>query len=125
MDTSIELIVRHELFSRGHRYRINVKELPGKPDIVLKKYRTAIFVNGCFWHGHEKCSAGRLPKTRTSYWQEKIGRNIERDTHNLRSLTEMGWHTVVVWECQIKKDMNVVIGFIESSLNTIDCDDPP
>lgn len=101
-DTKPEMIVRRYLWSRGFRYRLSHPRLPGHPDIVLRKYRTVIFVNGCFWHGHEGCKSFRLPKTNTGFWQAKIERNRERDTEERRTLASMGWHSVVVWECELK-----------------------
>lgn len=101
-DTKPELLVRKSLFSRGFRYRLNHPRLPGHPDIVLRKYRTVIFVNGCFWHGHENCRYFRLPKTNVDFWKNKIERNRERDKEEQHRLAKMGWHCVTVWECQLK-----------------------
>lgn len=101
-DTKPELLVRKFLFSRGFRYRLNHPRLPGHPDIVLRKYRTVIFVNGCFWHGHENCRYFRLPKTNVDFWKNKIERNRERDKEEQQRLAEMGWHCVTVWKCQLK-----------------------
>lgn len=101
-NTKPELLLRKYLFSRGFRYRLNVDKLPGKPDIVLKKYRTVIFVNGCFWHGHEKCNYFVIPKTRTEWWTSKIEKNKLRDIDTRDKLRSMGWRTMVVWECQLK-----------------------
>lgn len=112
-DTKPEIIVRKWLWSRGFRYRINSKRLPGKPDIVLRKYRTCIFINGCFWHGHkvsfaqseeipESSECCKIPKTNTAFWVEKIRRNIERDREDRQRLTQMGWHSITVWECELK-----------------------
>ena len=101
--TKPELIVRQWLWSHGYRYRLNVKSIPGKPDIVLRKYRTAIFVNGCFWHGHEGCSKYVVPKSNTEFWTSKIERNKERDKKEYEVLHEAGWRVIVVWECQLKK----------------------
>lgn len=101
-DTKPELLVRKFLFSRGFRYRLNHPRLPGHPDIVLRKYRTVIFVNGCFRHGHENCRYFRLPKTNVDFWKNKIERNRERDKEEQHRLAEMGWHCVTVWECQLK-----------------------
>lgn len=101
-DTKPELVVRKFLFARGFRYRLNHPRLPGHPDIVLRKYHSVIFVNGCFWHGHEGCRMYRLPKTNTDYWQQKIQRNKERDRQEQQRLAEMGWHCITVWECQLK-----------------------
>ena len=101
-DTKPELLVRRYLFSKGFRYRLNHRGLPGHPDIVLRKYRTVIFVNGCFWHGHEQCRLFTLPKTNTDFWQKKIERNRKRDTQEQQELAAMGWHCITVWECQLK-----------------------
>ena len=97
-----EEIVRKYLFSKGFRYRKNVRSLPGCPDIVLAKYRTVIFVNGCFWHKHD-CGRFVWPSSNTEYWIPKIKRNVERDIENHRKLTEMGWRVIDVWECELKK----------------------
>lgn len=96
-----EIIVRKYLFSKGFRYRTNVKKLPGSPDIVLSKYKTAIFIHGCFWHGHT-CRSGHLPSTNVNYWQEKIKRNKERDNRKNFELKELGWNIITVWQCEIK-----------------------
>jgi DNA mismatch endonuclease (patch repair protein) len=101
-NTVPELLVRKFLFANGFRFRINVKNLPGKPDIVLKKYKIVIFVNGCFWHGHEGCSLFVVPKTRTEWWMEKIGKNIANDCKAIKSLNETGWKIIVLWECDLK-----------------------
>ena len=97
-------MVRKFLFSKGMRYRKNVKTLQGKPDIVLKKYKTVVFVNGCFWHGHENCKYFVMPKSNTEYWREKISRNVARDSVAYKTLTELGWNVIIVWECELKKD---------------------
>lgn len=99
-----EDIVRKYLFSKGLRYRKNVKTLPGKPDVVLKKYKTVIFVNGCFWHGHQGCKYFVMPKSNTEYWNKKITGNVERDKNVIVRLEELGWNVITVWECQLKKD---------------------
>lgn len=101
-DTKPEMLVRKFLFSHGFRYRLHVKTLPGKPDIVLKKYHTAVFINGCFWHGHKGCKYFVIPKTRIEWWKTKIQKNQERDKRELNVLKELGWHTIVIWECQLK-----------------------
>ena len=101
-DTKPEILVRKFLWARGFRYRLNHPRLPGKPDIVLRKYRTCILVNGCFWHGHEGCKYYVVPKSNTQFWQDKIRRNRERDHEVLHRLAEMGWHTIVIWECELK-----------------------
>lgn len=101
-DTKPEMIVRKYLFSRGLRFRVQVRKLPGNPDIVLPKHKTIIFVNGCFWHGHEGCKYFRLPKSNVGFWQEKIERNVARDVRNEAELKALGWHVIRVWECEIK-----------------------
>lgn len=98
--TGPELVVRRWLWGRGFRYRLNYARLPGHPDLVLRKYRTCVFVNGCFWHGHG-CGAFRLPKTRTEFWRAKIARNQERDERRLHELARMGWHVITIWECEL------------------------
>ena len=102
-DTAIEVKVRKYLFSKGFRYRKNVKTLPGKPDIVLPKYKTVIFVHGCFWHRHEGCKDATTPKTRTDFWNEKFQKNVENDRLHARQLAEMGWRVITLWECDINK----------------------
>ncbi len=101
-NTKPEMLVRKFLFSRGFRYRLNHPRLPGHPDIVLRKYRTVIFVNGCFWHGHENCKSYVLPKSNTGFWKNKIERNRNRDMEECQKLSSMGWHSITVWECQLK-----------------------
>lgn len=104
-NTKPEILVRKYLFSRGFRYRINDKRLPGSPDIVLPRYRTVIFVNGCFWHGHEGCKHFVWPKSNTDFWKSKITNNILRDKEKINALTEKGWKSIVIWECELKADM--------------------
>ena len=114
-DTKPEMIVRKGLWRRGFRYRLNHRRLPGHPDLVLRKYRTCIFVNGCFWHGHniqciihnaqciiESSECCKIPKTNREFWVAKIRRNKERDKEEQRKLAEMGWHCITVWECELK-----------------------
>lgn len=101
-NTKPEEFVRKYLFAQGFRYRKNDARLPGKPDIVLQKYKTVIFVNGCFWHAHEGCRYFVWPKNNAEFWKKKIGGNIERDSKNQRLLTELGWKVIVVWECELK-----------------------
>ncbi len=100
-ETKPEIMVRKFLFANGFRYRKNDKRYPGKPDIVLPKYKTVIFVHGCFWHGHS-CSAGKLPETRKDFWIEKINGNIERDKKNISLLKKQGWKVIVIWQCKLK-----------------------
>ena len=101
--TKPELRLRKALWQLGFRYRINVKRLPGSPDIVLPKYRTVIFINGCYWHGHHGCKYYTVPKTNTDFWTAKITRNQERDQEVWRQLEAKGWSVIIVWECQLKK----------------------
>ncbi len=123
-DTKPELLVRKFLFSRGFRYRLNHPRLPGHPDLVLRKYRTVIFVNGCFWHGHEDCKYFRLPKTNIDFWQNKIERNKERDKKEQCQLAMMGWHCITVWECQLKpKVRNQTLESLAYTLNHIYLED--
>lgn len=117
--TKPELIVRHWLWSHGYRYRLNVKSVPGKPDIVLRKYRTAIFVNGCFWHGHEGCSKYTIPKSNTNFWIAKVQYNKDRDQKEYGNLRKAGWQVIVVWECQLKKaNIEGTMREVEHSLNS-------
>jgi len=102
MNTKPEILVRKYLFSKGFRYRKNVLSLPGKPDIVLPKYKTIIFIHGCFWHGHEDCEAAKLPASNIAYWARKISSNIKRDLQNNESLRLLGWDVIVIWECELK-----------------------
>jgi len=100
-ETKPEILVRKYLFSQGFRYRKNVKDLPGKPDIVLPKYKAVIFVNGCFWHGHENCKKSALPTTNTEFWKEKISSNIIRDKKTYAELSDMGYKVLVIWQCEL------------------------
>ena len=122
-DTKPEMLVRRWLHGRGFRYRVNVKRLPGSPDIVLRKYRTAIFIHGCFWHGHEGCRYFVLPKSNTEFWTAKIERNRERDLERRNQLKQMGWHTIVIWECQLKpKAREATLAELEHLLHRTDLD---
>lgn len=103
-NTKPEEMVRKYLFAHGFRYRKNDKRLPGTPDIVLPKYKTVIFVNGCFWHGHNQCRYYVIPKSNTEFWVDKINRNIERDAVNTDKLMLLGWNVITIWECELKKD---------------------
>lgn len=100
-ETKPEIEVRKFLFSKGFRYRKNVSSLAGKPDIVLSKYETAIFIHGCFWHGHQGCVRSKLPDTRKVFWKKKISGNVVRDKRNVESLREQGWNVIVIWQCEI------------------------
>ena len=101
-DTKPEIFVRKFLFSKGFRYRKNVTDLPGKPDIVLAKYKTVIFIHGCFWHGHKNCDAAKLPSSNVDYWVKKVTSNENRDSQNIHLLKEAGWNVIVIWECELK-----------------------
>lgn len=116
-NTKPEILVRKYLFSKGFRYRLNVKDLPGKPDIILPKYRTVIFVNGCFWHGHKGCKYFVTPKTRTEWWIEKINRNKQNDSKNIRQLRRNGWKIITIWECKIRKNYEKHIDKIINIIN--------
>lgn len=119
-NTKPEVLVRKFLFGQGFRYRLNHPRLPGHPDIVLRKYRTVIFVNGCFWHGHVGCRHFVLPKTNTEFWQSKIERNRNRDAEVQHELAAMGWHCITVWECQLKpKVSQQTLKSLEYTLNQI------
>lgn len=109
-DTSIEVKVRKYLFHEGFRYRKNVKSLPGKPDIVLPKYNTVVFVHGCFWHRHSGCRYAYMPKSRCEYWKAKFETNVKNDMNNIKLLNDAGWHVIVIWECDIKKRFEETMG---------------
>lgn len=102
-NTKPEQLVRQALWHKGFRYRLHVKDLPGKPDIVLPKYKAAIFINGCFWHGHDGCKDFVIPKSNTAFWLEKIGKNKERDARDGIALASAGWKVITIWECELKK----------------------
>ncbi|MBP6023711.1 very short patch repair endonuclease [Ferruginibacter sp.] len=102
-DTKPEMLVRKFLHANGFRYKLHDKKLPGKPDIVLPKYKTVIFVHGCFWHGHEGCKYYVVPKTRTEWWLEKINKNKANDTKAIKALKKDGWKIITIWECRLKK----------------------
>ena len=101
-NTKPEMLVRKFLFAHGYRYKLHDKKLPGKPDIVLPKYKTVIFVHGCFWHGHANCKYYVVPKTRTEWWLDKINRNITNDTKAITALKKEGWKIITIWECKLK-----------------------
>jgi len=102
-DTVPEVKVRSLIHRAGYRFRKNVKGLPGKPDVVLRKHNTIIFVHGCFWHQHEGCKEASVPKTRIDFWTEKLGKNVERDKRQYEKLIMSGWNVVTIWECETKK----------------------
>ncbi len=103
-DSKMEILVRRSLFSQGLRFRKNVKSLPGKPDILLPKYKTIIFLHGCFWHGHEECKASKLPESRRDFWEKKIKDNIERDKRNSNLLQRNGWKVITLWQCELNTE---------------------
>ena len=115
-NTKPEEIVRKFLFSQGFRYRKNDPRLPGKPDIVLPKYRTVVFVNGCFWHLHQGCKYFVWPKQNAEFWRNKISGNAERDQWNYTALREAGWRVIIVWECELKKARNVTLAILAQNI---------
>jgi DNA mismatch endonuclease (patch repair protein) len=104
-NTKPEMILRSQLFKKGFRFRVHKKDLPVKPDIVLPKYRTVIFVHGCFWHYHKDCREGRIPSTNSKFWTEKLQRNISKDEANIKALRKDKWKVQVIWECDIEKNL--------------------
>lgn len=117
-NTSIEVKVRKYLFSLGFRYRKNDKRLPGKPDIVLPKYKTVVFIHGCFWHRHPNCKRASTPKTRENYWIPKFQRNVENDKKNLTTLQSLGWHTIVIWECEVNNQFEQTMDALVSEIRS-------
>jgi len=116
-NTKPEVLLRKALFAKGYRYRIHNKLLPGKPDIVLPKFKTAIFVHGCFWHFHADCREGRIPSTNSLYWKNKLSKNVERDLKHQEALMQQGWNVLVIWECEIEKNIATVLELIEHKWN--------
>jgi DNA mismatch endonuclease, patch repair protein len=106
-DTGPEMLVRRLAFGMGYRYRLHRKDLPGKPDLVFVKRRKVVFVHGCFWHGHDCARGARLPKQNAEYWLQKITRNKERDAAHLAALKELGWRSLIIWECELKEPKKV------------------
>ena len=115
-DTSIEVIVRKYLFSKGYRFRKNVVDLPGKPDIVLPKYRTVIFIHGCYWHRHPGCKYSYTPKTNCVFWEKKFATNVANDLKNQELLEAEGWTVITIWECDIKKRFDATMEALERQL---------
>lgn len=101
-DTKPEMLVRRFLFSQGFRFRLHRKDLPGNPDIVLPKYKTVIFINGCFWHGHKDCKFATIPETNRDFWLNKISGNVIRDNESVEKLSQLGWKVIVIWQCELK-----------------------
>ena len=112
-NTKPEMTVRKYLFKQGFRYRKNVSSLPGKPDIVLPKYNTVVFINGCFWHKHENCKYFVWPKSNVEFWRNKIETTVKRDEEKIKQLNALGWHVITIWECELKKDK------LEDTLTTL------
>lgn len=104
-DTKPEMLVRRYLHARGFRYGLHNRKLPGSPDIVMRRFKTVIFVNGCFWHGHDNCKYFRLPKSNTEFWQAKIEKNRARDQRDIEALHKIGWNVIVIWECELKTEV--------------------
>jgi len=115
-NTSPELLVRQFLHRAGFRYRLHSKVLPGSPDLVLSKYKTVIFIHGCFWHGHT-CKKGKRPTTRVEFWDQKLDKNLERDKHVQSELKALGWRVITVWECQLRKGNSALESLQESIVN--------
>jgi DNA mismatch endonuclease (patch repair protein) len=119
-DTKPEMIVRKFLHANGFRYRLHVKNLPGKPDLVLPKYNSVIFVHGCFWHAHEACKYFKIPDTRTEWWKEKLFGNKERGEKNIKELEKIGWNVIVVWSCELKpKRRKKTLKYLVSNLGAM------
>jgi DNA mismatch endonuclease (patch repair protein) len=116
-DTSPELAVRRALHARGVRFRLHRRDLPGRPDIVLPRYRLCIFVHGCFWHQHSGCERSRLPKTNAVFWGKKLSGNVRRDTAVVEALRSQGWTVEIVWACEIKKNLDLMLDRMLSSAN--------
>jgi len=116
-NTKPEILVRKFLFSHGFRFRIHVKNLPGSPDVVLPKYKTVIFIHGCFWHGHQSCKYFTIPKTRTEWWISKININNANDRKAIDKLSEQSWKVITIWECELKS--NSIEGTFEKLVNVI------
>ena len=114
-DTAVEIKVRSHLFRQGFRFRKNVKSLPGKPDIVLPKYKTVIFIHGCFWHRHD-CKRATNPKTKVEYWEQKFKRNVENDKRHIEELNALGWKVIILWECEINKKFDETMKCLINSL---------
>ncbi|MDP9440574.1 MAG: very short patch repair endonuclease [Actinomycetota bacterium] len=113
-NTKPELAVRSALHALGYRFRLHRKDLPGKPDVVLPKHRAAVFVHGCFWHQHPGCAKATLPKNNAEFWREKLEGNVARDARNRERLRKLGWRPIVVWECEVKRDLKKVAGELDS-----------
>lgn len=115
-DTEPELKVRRILHKLGYRFRLHCKHIPGRPDIVLAKYKTAIFINGCFWHRHDGCREASRPKSNSEYWETKLNRNVERDIKNHYALRKDNWIVIVFWECELERDIETNTSFVKAKL---------
>lgn len=115
-NTKPELVIRSLLHVMGYRFRLHRKDLPGTPDITLPKYRTVIFIQGCFWHYHKNCRDGKIPKTNKKYWKPKLLKNAAKDRRNIAALKKLGWNVITVWECEIEKNPNKVLTKIQKLL---------
>lgn len=116
-DTRAEMVVRSSLFSMGYRFRLHRKDLPGHPDIVLPRHEKVIFVHGCFWHGHQGCTRSKRPSSNVDFWNKKLDQNQERDTRFYEALKRLGWHILIVWECETKNPQMLqskLKGFLEN-----------
>lgn len=120
-NTTPEITVRKILYSMGYRYRLNVKDLPGKPDIVLKKHNTVIFIHGCFWHQHKGCKYATTPKSNQVFWKEKLMRNAERDENNINKLKLLGYNILIIWECEVwdKSTKEIKFNSIKNKLDSV------
>ncbi|MHB1687810.1 MAG: very short patch repair endonuclease [Ignavibacteriaceae bacterium] len=116
-NTKPELILRSALFKQGYRFRIHKKDLPGKPDVFLPKYKTIIFVHGCFWHYHKNCPEGRIPSTNSKFWKEKLEKNVVKDKRHNSQLRKLGWKVIIVWECEVEKKLEKILKKIESVIH--------
>ena len=117
-DTRIEVRVRKYLFSKGYRYRINDKRYPGHPDIVLPKYKTIIFIHGCFWHSHPNCNIAHIPKSNRDFWVKKLNKNIENDNKHVAMLEADGWQVITLWECEINNEFDSTMEMLTDVLNS-------
>lgn len=115
-DTKPELEVRRRVFAAGFRYRLHVRKLPGTPDLVFPRYRVAVFVHGCFWHGHS-CPKGKLPATNQEFWRDKINKNVERDQRAVKALKSEGWQVAIIWSCQLDEGITALMGSLEELRN--------
>jgi DNA mismatch endonuclease (patch repair protein) len=115
-DSKPERMVRSALHMQGFRFRLHRKDLPGKPDIVLPGFRTVIFVHGCFWHQHQHCKDGHRPQSRLEYWGPKLDRNVERDKKNKHDLEKAGWRVIILWECEVEKDLQRLVAEVDAQL---------